>query len=972
MALSCSLHDVQPPVRAPCGRSDGSIADLQTDTESSSWPGVHRATRVPCRALLDLASTTSPTSQITTNTTTHGTAPLMLLQAPNAAAAAAPPRIRLLPEDATARLRSTLTITTLAQAVSELVQNSLDAGAQEIRVHANFARNSCVVEDDGCGIAPDDLALLGQRYATSKYVPGGPSTFGHLGVGIASLATASLLTLVTRCATHRSTQTARFAYSPAAVQAGPAQDHQRLPRAGTTARIEGLFANVPVRVQAQQAGLDEQREWDGLRRMLAALLLADPRGSARAVALVARDASGRKMALRPHAEADAPREIQLLQQAYSVRDVGPASAWERVRAARGAVSIEGWICTLGSPSRRYQFISINSHPLAPPPQGSNVLHAALNRLFGQSTFGTAVDNPDDKLTKKANKPRKGVDKYPRCILRIECLRIDEDLLLIGGEGGTGEGSGGKGGMEGDNLRQCVDLLQRLVEQFLKVHSFKPRSNTPKTLPSHFSPPVPFTAPRPSTASSTSSTSSRPPKRRRTRPSSSSSHASAISGIGGWTSKTKPSPREPQKQVWSKPSLLRDDSMESVTSGDTPIHSQDAQIPSQSAAKPTPTLTPSQPVSTTIGTTPSGESYLRYLNPITNKATFIDHRTGNTIKDPTTPSSSTSFEPRKSLTLKRPHSRQENNPPGPLIQSFLSNFKTPIFGIDPATGRAYSRSSSNPSQKPIQALRGFVPTKLTREGLRRGRVVGQVDGKFILVVMKSGGGEGESAGEDDDVLVLIDQHAADERWRVEALYEELCRPYTPPPSPPQIDTTNTTQDEQSRKFGISTVELTLSQREGFAEWGVGYLISPAMPAGDSGIVNVEKVTITHVPPIILDRILPTPLLGRDMLKAYLWELHHRRGRSRKSTVDHTLEGGEDNTGKKKQWYTSIPSAPAHYRDIIPSRACRSAIMFGDVLGREECVKLVERVGGTRFWGVCAHGRPSAVGVVRVGGEGGGEG
>lgn len=53
-------------------------------------------------------------------------------------------------------------------------------------------------------------------------------------------------------------------------------------------------------------------------------------------------------------------EIRLLHQFYSFREIGPSSTWERVRARRGPVSINGWISTVGSPSRRYQFIC--KHP----------------------------------------------------------------------------------------------------------------------------------------------------------------------------------------------------------------------------------------------------------------------------------------------------------------------------------------------------------------------------------------------------------------------------------------------------------------------------------------------------------------------------------------------------------------------------------------------------------------------------------
>lgn len=77
------------------------------------------------------------------------------------------PTIRKLPESVALRLRSTLAITTLSDAISQLVQNSLDADARSIKVQANLSRNSCVVEDDGFGILPVDVSMVGEMYGLS-------------------------------------------------------------------------------------------------------------------------------------------------------------------------------------------------------------------------------------------------------------------------------------------------------------------------------------------------------------------------------------------------------------------------------------------------------------------------------------------------------------------------------------------------------------------------------------------------------------------------------------------------------------------------------------------------------------------------------------------------------------------------------------------------------------------------------------
>lgn len=74
--------------------------------------------------------------------------------------------LALLPEDTRAKLRSTQILTSLSQLVSELVQNSLDAGATQIDVGVDCEEWSCWVRDDGIGIDKDGLAALAQgRYS---------------------------------------------------------------------------------------------------------------------------------------------------------------------------------------------------------------------------------------------------------------------------------------------------------------------------------------------------------------------------------------------------------------------------------------------------------------------------------------------------------------------------------------------------------------------------------------------------------------------------------------------------------------------------------------------------------------------------------------------------------------------------------------------------------------------------------------
>ena len=66
-----------------------------------------------------------------------------------------------------ARLRSSQILTTFAQIISELVQNSLDAGAKHVDVGVDAEGWECWVRDDGYGISRADLGKLEGRYSES-------------------------------------------------------------------------------------------------------------------------------------------------------------------------------------------------------------------------------------------------------------------------------------------------------------------------------------------------------------------------------------------------------------------------------------------------------------------------------------------------------------------------------------------------------------------------------------------------------------------------------------------------------------------------------------------------------------------------------------------------------------------------------------------------------------------------------------
>lgn len=68
--------------------------------------------------------------------------------------------------------------------------------------------------------------------------------------------------------------------------------------------------------------------------------------------------------------------------------------------------------------------------------------------------------------------------------------------------------------------------------------------------------------------------------------------------------------------------------------------------------------------------------------------------------------------------------------------------------------------------------------------------------------------------------------------------------------------------------------------------------------------------------------------------------------------------EDLLGYVRSLHSS-GTVPPRLKSVLASKACRSAIMFGDVLSVEQCGALVGRLATCKFPFQCAHGRPSVV-------------
>ncbi len=155
-------------------------------------------------------------------------------------------RIRPLSEFVANQIAAGEVVERPASIVKELIENSLDAGATDIRVDVEQAGVKRIqVRDNGSGIHPDDLRLAVARHATSKISSPGDlaavATLGFRGEALASAASVARLAI-----------TSRHAAADSAWHLAVAGGEERAWRPaahplGTTVEVTDLFYNTPAR-----------------------------------------------------------------------------------------------------------------------------------------------------------------------------------------------------------------------------------------------------------------------------------------------------------------------------------------------------------------------------------------------------------------------------------------------------------------------------------------------------------------------------------------------------------------------------------------------------------------------------------------------------------------------------------------------------------------------------------------------------
>lgn len=697
------------------------------------------------------------------------------------------------------------------------------------------------------------------------------------------------------------------------------------------------------------------------------------------------------------------------------------SAWVPVSASTTSLSIKGAISLEPAPTRNIQFISLGIRPLAPD-DGNNEIYREVDRLFRLSSFGIDDEDADDehKKTRRETdrrvktshhpdrqlKLRKGVDRHPMFHLRITLResiksRCSDDQCMH----------------DETNVQTVVEVLAAMITQWLKAHHFRPvrprqrrkiisdsghvramlsadesisTTRTPRTCSSRDS--VPHIASKASIPTTTGTT-----LQKRKRPGAflpeNTGEKQQNRAFAEW-SRIKSGRAdffgESFAPQWPESSGVTADTWSKQGKTDTSVshHRLGTLVSAKFATQPLAQGCLStaamggdtyieEPLVLTADSVKRDEPIV-WVDPVTKKAHLLNARTGCAMPLPRT-RSTTNPSALRVVMAQVCSTKSVRLPPKtvsagqtPWLDGILQTWDNPIFRTsEQRIGQVSPQEEvSEHLHHPCSfggegEVRNVTTNRLSKGHLLEAEVLAQVDKKFILVRTKARPRQDLSLYASTTLLVLIDQHAADERIQVENLYRQLCSPAV---------SSSGYQSKLGHRAQVASAILekplrfTISQKERlhftkyagrFACWGVLFDIADSASVRQSlGNLNEtsDVLSVTALPPSISERCRADTQLLISFLRSTVWNYASASSLPTYSSLNQHR--------RPSDWVGRLADCPTGLVDMINSRACRSAIMFNDELDMNQCKTLVRRLATCVFPFMCAHGRPSMVPLVDI--------
>lgn len=658
---------------------------------------------------------------------------------------------------------------------------------------------------------------------------------------------------------------------------------------GTCVTVHNLFGHLPVRYKSQASNAAElsqvARHFDALKLRLVAHLLAFGKPVSLRMATL-----GPTLRFQHTAPASTSHQAWFSARNLSsifrlVNSLIPSDTWRVISARAGIFSVRAAVCLMPQPSKKLQFISFGKHPIPITGLGT-MLYDAINATFELSTFGVLEardvrphSRPAYNLSTLHSSAVKGVDRWPCFYIRVETK--NESLLAEQthrGDNGTTS-----------SLQEVVALLKVLMVQFLESQHLDPKGTLLRRDGDRLA--------------------SAPALQHRPK--------------GVWDdwkiikSTTGPAREDPLCRL---PSQTRDLTERRYNlDEDVRLLLDDIEMDPM-VLEHEPLMTRARSISPTrLQQREDGGETLTWTNP----------HTGNLLRISTSNGLVVHAEPREVEGV------VNSGPSNTELRTHPLRTRRPILSSKELASRLekWTSRQTTKMQPPIPSLAPeegspdftFILHDLEAASLADAEVIGQIDKKFIFCTVP-----GAEPNNPCSRLLLIDQHAADERVKVEAYHKQICSGERTPLAPPILF--DVTKEEASK----------LQEAQAFfSSWAVDY----GLKASDdecSDTSSCTTISITHLPPNISERCRLEPRIIIDVLRKEIW----------RDSANWRLPSGTAAT-----WMSQISRCPEGLLDILNSRACRSAIMFNDTLTTHQCRLLLNNLAICCLPFQCAHGRPS---------------
>ncbi|XP_057294523.1 DNA mismatch repair protein Mlh3-like [Hydractinia symbiolongicarpus] len=256
---------------------------------------------------------------------------------------------------------------------------------------------------------------------------------------------------------------------------------------------------------------------------------------------------------------------------------------------------------------------------------------------------------------------------------------------------------------------------------------------------------------------------------------------------------------------------------------------------------------------------------------------------------------------------------------------------PIIGSDKVLGLPSVVSKKGLSRsKAFDKV--FSTVTFTKQMLHTIDVIGQVDDKFIACVLKN-----------ESMLVLVDQHAAHERIRLEKLLKQIGF-YKNELTEKSIKNQVTRLNPPAHiLFEQKDMELVMHYRKEFGDIGLNF--SVVKKKHNNSIM--QKMLLSNLPAMFVN-VCESQLeakgsvVNSDLVKEFILEqLNYLRTASGRCNMSSTT-----------------------IFKVLASHACHGAIKFGDKLSLSTCNNIMKELSKCDLPFQCAHGRPSIAPLLKL--------